>query len=75
MAAQPYPGERLLLRIRVGDRGQPDRLVVTHDVNGGPVRDLGHQQPRDALQQVVVIQRGRERAGRMGQEGQMLLGS
>ena len=66
-------GERELERVDVLE-GEPLELAVDEDVDGAPVGDPRHREPRDVGERLLVVERAAEHPAGLGEEGLPLLG-
>jgi hypothetical protein len=61
--------EREQLRIGRLDRRADDRPVGLQQLDEAPVGQRGHDEARDHLQRLVVVERPRQQGARVGQRG------
>ena len=66
-------GQLGLRRVGVRD-GHALEPVVADDVDRAPVRELGHREPRDAAERLLVVERAGEHAAGLGEQPLRLLG-
>ena len=74
VAAAQILGHRDLGRVGVGERDLLDAALAVRQVDGAPVRQPRHGELRDALQRLLVVERGGEQLPGLGEEALAQLG-